>query len=87
MKTVTDYLNDPRILHDPAMADALEPIRRIHAIRLKMQDETAGMTTADRSTLHKSNAHAFFASLGLPPPQYVNLTDQGRLKPIAATVS
>jgi hypothetical protein len=47
-KTVKDYMNDPRILNDPGMAEALEPVREIHAIRLKIQDETANMTTAER---------------------------------------
>jgi hypothetical protein len=81
MKTVDDYMNDPRIVNDPAMMEELEPIRKIHAIRLKMQDETAGMAPAEKATLHKRNTDAFFASLGLPPPQYVNLTGQGKLKP------
>jgi hypothetical protein len=39
MKTIEEYLNDPRILNDPDMTGALEPIREIHAIRLKIQDE------------------------------------------------
>ena len=43
-KTVSDYMNDPRILEDAEMMDAPECIREIHAIRLKLQDETAGMT-------------------------------------------
>jgi hypothetical protein len=84
MKSVTDYMNDPRLLNDPGMAGALEPIRKIHAIRLKIQDETAGMTVAEKTALHEKNANAFFASLGLPPPKYVNLTGQGKLKPRAA---
>ena len=71
MKTVVDYMNDPRIINDPSMAGVLEPIRKIHAIRLKMQDETAGMTAAEKTALHKKNASVFFAGLGLPPPQYV----------------
>jgi hypothetical protein len=81
MKTVEDYLNDPRILNDPLMVGSLEPIRRIHAIRLKMQDETAGMTTAEISALHKKEINEYFASRGLPPPQYVDFTGQGKLKP------
>jgi hypothetical protein len=79
MKTVVDYMNDPRILNDPAMTDALEPIRLVHAIRLKMQDETIGMSVAEKAALHKKNASTFFSSLGLPPPQYINLTGQGKL--------
>ena len=43
-KTVNDYMNDPRILEDSEMMNAPECIREIHAIRLKLQDETAGMT-------------------------------------------
>jgi len=43
-KTVKDYMNDPRILEDAEMMDVPECIREIHAIRLKLQDETAGMT-------------------------------------------
>jgi hypothetical protein len=48
MKTVQEYMNDPRLLNDPGMSEALEPVREIHAIRLKIQDETAGMTTTER---------------------------------------
>jgi len=48
MKTAQDYLNDPRLLGDPDMAVALEPVRGIHAIRLKIRDETAGMTMAEK---------------------------------------
>ena len=46
MKTIQDYLNDPRMLNDPAMAAALEPVKEIHAARLMIQDETTGMTAA-----------------------------------------
>jgi len=60
------------------MAGALEPIRRIHAIRLKMQDETAGMSTVERAALYKRNANSFFAGLGLPAPQYVNMAGCGK---------
>jgi hypothetical protein len=44
MKTVQDYMNDSRILNNLGMAGALEPVKRIHAIRLMSQDERAGMT-------------------------------------------
>ena len=43
-KTVKDYMNDPRILEDAEMMAAPECIREIRAIRLKLQEETAGMT-------------------------------------------
>jgi len=86
MKTIADYLNDPRILNDPQMDGALEPVREIHAARLMIQDETAGMTTAERSAYHKQNIAAFFSSLGLPSPQYVNLAGQGKMTRTAASV-
>jgi len=81
MKTIEDYLNDPRLVNDPDMADALEPVRRIHAIRLKIQDETAGMTAAEMSALFKKDIDECFARLGLPPPQYVDYTGRGKIKP------
>ena len=74
MKIVEDYLNDPRIVNDPDMSEALEPIIEIHAIRLMIQDETEGMTTAEKEALSRKKADALFASLELPPPKYVNLT-------------
>ena len=46
----------------------LETIKEIHAARLKIQDETAGMTTAERSAYHKLCAADLFSSLGLPSP-------------------
>jgi len=84
MKTLADYLNDPRLLEDPQMTEALEPVREIHAARLMIRDETAGMTEAERVIYRKRNVAAFFADLGLPLPQYVNLTGQGKVKPKVA---
>jgi len=86
MKTVEDYLNDPRLVNDPDMADALEPVRRIHAIRLKIQDEraemiAAGMTTAEINALYKKQIAESFARQGLPPPQYVSRAGMGKIKP------
>ena len=76
MKTVEDYMKDPRIVNDPDMAGALEPIIEIHAIRLMIQDETEGMTTAEQEALSRKKAEALFASMGLPPPKYVNQAGQ-----------
>ena len=87
MKTVDEYMNDQRIIDDPAMADALEPIKELHAIRLMIQDETVGMTTSEKAALHKKNANEFFNSLGLPTPKYVNLTGEGKLKPRTIAVT
>jgi hypothetical protein len=81
MKTIQEYMNDPRMLNDPDMAAALEPVKEIHAARLMIQDETAGMTAAEKAAYHKKNAAALFSGLGLPLPEYVNLSGQGRLKP------
>ena len=64
MKTVQDYLNDPRILNDLDMAGALEPVKEIHAIRLKIQDETAGMTTAEKIEFLNKEASDFLAPMG-----------------------
>jgi hypothetical protein len=69
------------MLNDPGMAGSLEPVKEIHAARLMIQDETNGMTSAEKAAYHKRNAAALFADLGLPPPQYVNLSGQGKLKP------
>jgi hypothetical protein len=44
MKTVQDYMNDPRITDDPALKDSLELSKEIHAIRLKVQDENEGLS-------------------------------------------
>ena len=84
MKTVQDYLKDPRMLNDPAMAEALDPVKEIHAIRLMIQDETEGMSAVERIAYHKQGAEDFFASLGFPLPKYANLSEQGKRKaPIA----
>ena len=64
MKTVEDYLNDPRLLNDPDMADALEPVKEIHAIRLKIQDETAGMSVKEKIEFFNKEAEAFLAPMG-----------------------
>jgi hypothetical protein len=64
MKTVQDDMSDPRLLNDPGMAEALEPVRKIHAIRLKIQDETANMTTAEKIDLLNREAEEFLAPMG-----------------------
>jgi hypothetical protein len=46
------------------MVEALEPVREIHAIRLKIQDETANMTTAEKIDLLNKEAEAFLAPMG-----------------------
>jgi len=42
-KTLDDYMNDPDIVDEPM------PLREIHAIRLKLQEERKGMTDTEYS--------------------------------------
>jgi hypothetical protein len=81
MKTVQDYLNDSRITGDPGLMSGSDEIRTIHAIRLKQQDETFGMSYEEKAAFHREKTEAMFASFGLPPPVYVNLSGQGKLRP------
>jgi hypothetical protein len=64
MKTVQDYMNDPRILNDPDMIGVLEPIKKIHAIRLMSQDERAGMSPEEEIEYLNKRAEAFLAPMG-----------------------
>jgi len=57
-KTLDDYMNDPDL------ANELEPLREIHAIRLMLRDETKGMTAAERVAHVNRNAEAFLATIG-----------------------
>ena len=86
MKTVQDYLYDPRIMGDQGLMSSPEEIRIIHAIRLKQQDETVGMSSEEKAMFHRKNTDAMFAGLGLPLPEYVNLSGQGKLEPRAAII-
>jgi crotonobetainyl-CoA:carnitine CoA-transferase CaiB-like acyl-CoA transferase len=81
MKAVQDYLNDPRLLNDPDMAEALEPVREIHAIRLKIQDETAAMSTAEKIEFLNREAEAFLAPMG--KSLCYDRVGMGRLQPVA----
>jgi hypothetical protein len=78
--TVQEYMNDPRLLSDPDMEGALEPIKELHAARLKIQDETFGMTASEEAAYHKNNLDALFSSKGRPLPQFVNFSGQGKLR-------
>ena len=80
MKTVQDYMNDPRILNDPGMAGALEPIREIHAARLMLQDETANMSTAEKIEFLNKKAEAFLAPMG--KSLCYDRVGMGRLQPV-----
>jgi hypothetical protein len=78
MKTLNDYMTDPRILDDEEMMAAPEPVREVHAARLKIQDETAGMSAAERNAYYQKKSANFFDKLGITP-QYVNFSGQGRV--------
>ena len=78
MRTVSDYLNDPRILNDHDMIGALEPVREIHAIRLMLQDERAGMTPEEELEYLNKKASAFLAPMG--KTLCYDLAGQGKLK-------
>jgi hypothetical protein len=80
MKTIDDYMNDPRILNDPDMAGALEPVREIHAARLMLQDETAGMSGTEKIAFINARGREILARNGLTP-KIVNYAGQGKLKP------
>ena len=76
MKTIKDFMNDPRILSDPGMAEALEPVKEIHAIRLKIQDETVDMTMEERIEFINNRARESLSRHGLSS-RIVNLSSQG----------
>jgi hypothetical protein len=65
MKTVQEYMNDVRMLNDPGIAAALEPVKEIHAIRLKLQDETAGMTALEEIEYLNKKGREILARHGL----------------------
>jgi len=75
-KTVDDYLNDPRILEDVEMMEAPECIREIHAIRLKLQDETVGMTPEEHVNYVNKKAKEILAQWGITPRWYTDSTNQ-----------
>jgi hypothetical protein len=55
MKTVNEYMNDPRILNDREIMEASWCIREIHAIRLKIQDETRTMTPEELDDYYRKS--------------------------------
>ena len=73
MRTIKEYLNDPRITNDSGLMSGPEEIKIIHAIRLKQQDEMAGMSFREKAFSQRQKIDSIFSDLGLPPPQYVNL--------------
>jgi len=55
-KTIDDYLDDPDLVDEP------QALREVHAARLMIQDETKGMTAAERTAYYHEAANRFFAS-------------------------
>jgi hypothetical protein len=66
MKTVKDYLNDPRLVNDPDMQDVPACIKEVHAIRLKLQDEHDVLSPEYADYCHK-RTQALFAESGITP--------------------
>ena len=54
-KTINDYLNDPRILNDRALMEAPRCVREVHAIRLKIQDETQSMNREELNEYYRKS--------------------------------
>ncbi|MCL2833161.1 MAG: hypothetical protein FWD78_08330 [Treponema sp.] len=79
MKTVQDYLNDPRLLNDPDVTGALETIKEIYAIRLKIQDEAADMPLNEKIESLNKEAELFLAPMGRT--LYFDLAGQGKQEP------
>jgi len=58
MKTLEDYMNDPDIINEPM------GLRITHAMRFKVQEETAHMTTAEKVEYINKKAEAVLAPMG-----------------------
>jgi len=55
-KTIDDYLKDPDLADEPSA------LREIHAARLMIQDETKGMTAAEKTAYYHEAAARFFVA-------------------------
>jgi hypothetical protein len=85
LKAVDEYMNDPRILEDSEMMAAPECIREIHAISLKLHDETSGMSPEEHADYVNKKAEAILAQWGITPRWYTDITNEERVsKPIMA---
>ena len=57
-KSYDDYFNDPSLKNEPA------GLRVTHAMRFKVQNDTAGMTPAEELAYYHEGAMAAFSRLG-----------------------
>jgi len=60
-KTFDDYLNDPRLKNETM------GLRITHAMRFKVQDDTAGMTAAEKTAYYRNGTLSAFSRLGITP--------------------
>jgi len=58
MKMLDDYMNDPDIINEPM------GLRITHAMRFKVREETASMTTAEKVAYINKKAEAVLAPMG-----------------------
>jgi hypothetical protein len=65
LKTFDEYLNDPRIKHEPM------GLRITHAMRFKVQAERETMTEAEYRSVSNERAERFFSEVGITP-KYTN---------------
>ena len=61
-KTIDDYLNDPALASEPSA------LREVHAIRLKIHDDTKGMTVVERSAYFRERAARAMRNFDLIKP-------------------
>jgi hypothetical protein len=50
VRTLEDYMNDPRVANEQM------PLREVHAIRLMIYDRTKDMTPAERTAYYNNKA-------------------------------
>jgi hypothetical protein len=58
-KNLDYYMNDPDIIDEPM------PLREIHAIRLRIHDETKGLTPQEHTEYFREGAEKFFTQRGI----------------------
>jgi hypothetical protein len=59
MSNLKPYMNDPDLVNEPSA------LREVHAIRLKIQDETKGMTPSEYNARVRERSQALLDSYGI----------------------